>query len=573
MLFKKMKNPKTNQAYLEVSLTDSQLLRSPLLNKGMAFPHAERETFNLLGLLPPAESNLKDQCLRSYQAFKSKPSALQKYIYLRDLQDSNETLFYTLLSQYLEEMLPIVYTPTVGEGCQQFSHIYRHPRGLYLAYPYRNKLDQIFAHPRFNHVKAIVVSDGERILGLGDQGAGGMGIPIGKLSLYTACAGIHPAETLPVLLDTGTNNEELRADSLYIGWRHERIRGEDYDNFIECFVNSVKKRYPHVLLQWEDFAKQNANRILERYKDELCTFNDDIQGTAAIAVGTILAALHITKMSLSQQRIVIFGAGGAGCGIAKLFVSTLIAQGIKGEEAYRSVYLIDRSGLMMEGVPHALPFQIPFLKPRAMIENWKLKDPSKISLLDTILNAKPSILLGVSGQGGVFTEEIIKAMAAHVENPIIFPLSNPTSNSEAIPQDLMTWTNDKAIISTGSPFGNIFKNKEAFHVDQTNNSYIFPGIGLGLIASQSTRATDNMFMIAAKILADCSPAKTNPKANLLPKIPKIREVSYKIGLAVAKEAVAQGLSLLPAHEQENLENRVKETMWTPEYLPYVLTKT
>src|SRR3989338_5468196 len=412
-MYYQKKTDAQGNAYLEVAVSEFSLVGNPVLNKGMGFTEEERAAFDLYGLVPPRLATLEEQSNRSYEAFSNKKSDLEKYLYLRDLQDSNETLFYHLLLTNVEEMMPIVYTPTVGLGCQRFSHIYRRPRGLFLAYPYRQHLEKVLANPRFNTVKTIVVTDGERILGLGDQGAGGMGIPIGKLSLYTACAGIHPAQTLPILLDTGTNNEELRTDPLYIGWRHERIRGEDYDNFIECFVNSVKKRYPHVLLQWEDFAKQNANRILERYKDELCTFNDDIQGTAAIAVGTILAALHITKIPLSQQRIVIFGAGGAGCGIAKLFVSTLIAQGIKGEEAYRSVYLIDRSGLMMEGVPHALPFQIPFLKPRAMIENWKLKDPSKISLLDTILNAKPSILLGVSGQGGVFTEEIIKAMAAH----------------------------------------------------------------------------------------------------------------------------------------------------------------
>jgi len=568
MHFKKLKDPQTQKPVIEVNISDYQLLRSPLLNKGMAFSHAERETFNLLGLLPPAESTLHEQCLRSYETFHSKANDLQRYVYLRDLQDSNETLFYALLNKHLEEMLPIVYTPTVGAGCQQFSHIYRHARGLYLAYPYLNELDRILANPRFDYVKAIVVSDGERILGLGDQGAGGMGIPIGKLSLYTACAGIFPAYTLPVLLDTGTNNQALLEDPLYIGWRHTRVRGQDYDDFIDKFVHAVKKRFPHVLLQWEDFAKQNANRILDHYRDTLCTFNDDIQGTAAVAVGTILAALHVTQKSLGEQRIVIVGAGSAGCGIGSLIVTAMKEAGVSEKDAYGAIYLIDRKGLLMEGA-EVLPFQQPFLQARSKIAHWPLENPTAVTLMEVIQQVKPTILLGVSGQGQAFTENLVSAMAAHVERPIIFPLSNPTSSAEATPHDLMRWTNDKAIVSTGSPFSEVMREGVPFRVDQTNNSYIFPGLGLGLIVAQATRVTDNMFMLAAKALAACSPARLNPKANLLPPLTQVREISKRVALAVCKEAVAQGLSSLPPHT--DFEALIQDEMWTPDYFPYKKT--
>src|SRR5579885_500402 len=342
--------------YLKVALTDYALMANSLLNKGMAFTKEERETFGLMGLLPPHVSDIATQRERSYLAVKSKPNNLEKYIYLRDLQDSNETLFYNLVNHHIEELLPIVYTPTVGLGCQRFSHVYRRPRGVFIAYPNRHDMDKILANPRFDKVKAIVVSDGERILGLGDQGAGGMGIPIGKLALYTSCGGIHPASTRPVLLDTGTNNADLRHDPLYIGWRHERVRGEDYDKFIDEFVTAVKKRFPHVLLQWEDFAQINANPILERYRDQICTFNDDIQGTAAVAAGTLFAAIHVTGMNLRDQRIVVAGAGSAGCGISKLIMHAMMDAGLSREEAKNRFFLIDRPGLLLDNMPDLLPF-------------------------------------------------------------------------------------------------------------------------------------------------------------------------------------------------------------------------
>jgi malate dehydrogenase (oxaloacetate-decarboxylating) len=552
--------------YLKVRLTDFALISHALLNKGTAFPLEEREAFGLVGLLPPSETNLAIQRARSYEAFQSKNSDIEKYIYLRDLHDSNETLFYSLIEEHITELMPIVYTPTVGLGCQRYSHIYRRPRGVFISYPDRNRIEQILASPRFNEVKVIVVSDGERILGLGDQGAGGMGIPIGKLALYTACAGIPPAATLPILLDTGTNNINLQNDPLYIGWQHERVRGKEYQVFLDAFVTAVKKRFPHILLQWEDFAQENANSLLKRYRDQLCTFNDDIQGTAAVAAGTLFAAIHVTGTRLRDQRIAVLGAGSAGCGISKLIMQAMIEDGLSEQEARSHFYLIDQAGLLFDDMPNLLSFQKPFAQSREVMTKWRCENANHISLKDVVKNFHPTLLIGVSGQQGAFTEEIIREMAIHVERPIIFPLSNPTSRSEAEPLDLINWTNEKAVIGTGSPFGEIIKQGKQWRVDQTNNCYIFPGIGLGLIAVKAQRVTDSMFMAAAKALADCSPAKSNPQANLLPPLTEIRNVSLQVAIAVAQEAINSGLANdIPKKE---LVTHIREMMWIPEYLPY-----
>jgi malate dehydrogenase (oxaloacetate-decarboxylating) len=554
--------------YLKTNLTGYDLITNPLLNKGMAFTREEREKFNLLGIIPPYETDLSIQRARSYETFESKPTDLEKYIYLRDLQDSNETLFYSLLSEHIAEMMPIVYTPIVGLGCQRYSHIYRRPRGVYISYPDRNDMDKILAHPRFDRFKVIVVSDGERILGLGDQGAGGMGIPIGKLSLYCACAGIHPSATLPILLDTGTDNPDLLKDSLYIGWHHERVRGADYDNFIDTFVSAVKKRRPHALLQWEDFAQKNAMPILDRYRDQICTFNDDIQGTAAVAAGTLFAAINITGKKLSEQQIVVVGAGSAGCGVSQLIMQAMLEEGLTESQAREHFYLVDRLGLLMDDMPGLLAFQKPFLQSRSRFANWQLqnKDKNMITLQDVVDNVHPTLLIGVSGQAGVFTENVVRSMAAHVERPIIFPLSNPTARSEAIPADLMKWTNDRAIIGTGSPFPDVIKNGRPFRVDQTNNCYIFPGIGLGLIATKAKTVSDRMFMAAAKALAECSPTKFDTSANLLPPLTEIRHVSLQVAAAIAKEAMASGLARVTL--KDDVEHHIRSMMWIPEYLDY-----
>lgn len=552
--------------FFEVKTTDFSLISNPILNKGTGFSNQERQDFNLYGLLPPEESDINQQCARSYDAFKSKGSDLEKYIYMRDLQDSNETLFYRLLCDHITEIMPIVYTPIVGAACQRFSHIYRRPRGVFIAYPYRDKIDAILANPRFQQVKAIVVSDGERILGLGDQGAGGMGIPIGKLALYCACAGIHPSATLPVLLDTGTNNADLLKDPLYIGWRHERVRNQEYDDFVDAFVQALKKRFPHILLQWEDFALQNATRLLDTYRDKLCTFNDDIQGTAAIATGTLFSAVQVTGIPLHKQRIVIVGAGSAGCGIAELIVHAMVEDGLSEQQARSQIYMIDRDGLLIEGMKGLLPFQQKLLKSRAMVADWQCDNANTISLQDTIKNLHPNALLGVSGQPGLFTQALVELMAAHVERPIIMPLSNPISRSEATPTDLMQWTNNRAVIGTGSPFGNILRDGQPFRVDQTNNVYIFPGMGLGLIAVKARRVTDKMFMAAAKALASCSPARKDPKGNLLPPLSEVRNVSFQVAMAVAKEAINAGLAASMTDSQ--IEQSIRQQIWEPAYVPY-----
>src|SRR3990167_3072419 len=540
-----------------------RLILYPLLNKDLAFSQQERDAFRLHGFLPVHEATLEEQCTRAYQQFKVKDSDLEKHIFLRSLQDTNEVLFYNLLINHIEEMLPIVYTPTVGAGCIQFSHIYRHPRGLFISYPLKDKMQNLFHHTCYDRVKVIVVTDGERILGLGDQGANGMGISIGKLSLYSACAGIHPAYTLPIMLDVGTNNQEHLHDPLYIGWHHERIRGQEYDDFVEQFVKTVMKRFPHVLLQWEDFAQQNANPILARYRNKLCTFNDDIQGTAAVAVGTLLAAVKITGTPLKDQRIVVFGGGSAGCGISSLVKGAMQEEGLSEQKALENFFIVDKQGLLSHDQTNLLNFQQPFARLRNTYATWKLTNPNCITLKDVIHNVKPTVLIGVSGVAEAFNEELIKEMARHVTRPIIFPLSNPTSHAEATPTQLLAWTNSKAIISTGSPFAPVSIGGKSRIIDQTNNSYIFPGLGLGLIASQSSSVTDKMFMLAAKTLASLSPSAKNKNASLLPMIKDIREVSIKIAQTIALEALSSGLSHFK--DKKSLFKAVANNCWQPKY--------
>ncbi len=556
----------SNAQSINVTLSGHALINDPMLNKDLSFTEEEREQFHLLGLIPPEIETLEEQSERCYQAFSCKKNDIEKYIYLRALQDRSEVLFYYLLNQHISEMLPIVYTPTVGAGCQQFSEIYRRPRGIFISYPYMNKMDDIFAHSRLDQIEAIVVTDGERILGLGDQGAGGMGIPIGKLSLYTACAGIHPNTTLPILLDVGTNNQQRIHDPLYVGWRHERIQGQDYDNFIDMFVNAVKKRFPHVLLQWEDFAQQHANPILAKYRDQLCTYNDDIQGTAAVATGTLLSALPLTGISLKDHRIAVFGAGSAGCGISNLILQAMIDDGLNETEARSRFYLIDRNGLLVENTQGILPFQTKFCQSQIHIADWTSSNKNHISLLDVMNNAHPTVLIGVSGQPGTFTEDIVRSMAKYVKRPVIFPLSNPTDRSEATPQDLLIWTEGRAILGTGSPFPPIKVNGGLKRIDQTNNAYIFPGMGLGIIAAKASRVTDRMFMAAAKALAACSPVLKDSNNNLLPSFENIRDVSFQIALAVGQEAISAGLAQLPPNI--SLEESIQNKVWQPQFLAY-----
>ncbi|MDA3915298.1 NAD-dependent malic enzyme, partial [Oleiagrimonas sp.] len=465
---------------LTVDKDGVDLLTDPLLNKGTAFSDHERDLFMLHGLLPPHHGTLDDQIERRLDAVHELQDDFQKYLQLRGLQDANETLFYALLERNLKQMLPIVYTPTVGVGCEKFSRHWHHPRGLFVSYPHRDRLEAVLQHPRFDKVRVIVVSDGERILGLGDQGAGGMGIPIGKLSLYTACAGIDPATTLPILLDTGTDNRDRLDDPEYIGWRHGRIRGKDYDDFVDAFVAAVNKRWPHVLLQFEDFARPNALRLLKRYRDQLCTFNDDVQGTAAVAAGTLLAAARATGSKLKDQTVVIFGAGSAGCGIARLLMHMMVEEGLSGEDARQRFYALDKQGLLLEDDKELETFQKPFARSRSEVEDWQDIDGERIDLMDVVRHVGPTVLLGVSGQGGAFSESVVRCMAEQVSQPIILPLSNPESDCEAAPADVMGWTEGRALIGTGSPFDPIEVDGHTFTVDQVNNTYIFPGLGLGV---------------------------------------------------------------------------------------------
>jgi malate dehydrogenase (oxaloacetate-decarboxylating) len=463
-------------------------------------------------------------------------------------------------------MMPIVYTPTVGLGCQLFSHIFRKPRGLFLSIPHQNLIRGILFHPRYDHIEAIVVSDGERILGLGDQGAGGMGIPIGKLSLYTACAGLHPGTTLPILLDAGTDNQEHLRDPLYIGWQHARLRGDEYDNLVSTFVEAVRERWPHVLLHWEDFAIGNANRLLARYRDCLCTFNDDIQGTAAIAVGTLLCAIGVTGVPLTEQRVAVLGAGSAGTGICALLLRAMVEAGLSEDRARACFYLVDRPGLLLQGMKDLQPFQAPFAQAPDRIAGWSLQESGRIGLQDVVANAHPTVLIGTSGQAHAFTQSVVGKMADHVKRPVIFPLSNPTDRSEATPEELDEWTQGRAVIATGSPFPPLKRGGREFRIDQNNNAYVYPGIGLGAIAAHARRISDGMFLAAAKTIADQSPAKRNPAANLLPPLVEIRKLSFQVALAVARQAQHEGCADALSEEQTAAAIRAK--MWEPVYAAY-----
>lgn len=545
------------------------LLRDPILNKGTAFSLQERDEFALHGLIPTTVETLEQQVIRCLDAYSAKEEPLEKHIYLRALQDRNEVLFYRFIIDNLVDILPIIYTPVVGQACEMFSHIYRQPRGVFLSYPERDKLDSIIQNiASTRSIKVIVVTDGERILGLGDQGAGGLGIPIGKLSLYTSCGGIHPSNTLPIILDVGTNNKERLDDPEYIGWRHARISGKEYDDFVDQFVQSIKRHMPHVLLQFEDFAQQHAYPLLERYKDQLCTFNDDIQGTASVAVAAILAATRVTNTPLKEHRVALLGAGSAGCGISEQLVHAMMNQGLSEEEARSRFYLVDRYGLLHDEMTDLLPFQKGFVRSSTSLQNWKLEKKGEITLTDVINNAQPTILLGVSGQPNQFKEAMIKTMLSYCERPIIFPLSNPTSRAEAIPQDLLNWTASKALIATGSPFEPVAINGHKIEIAQCNNSYIFPGVGLGVVAGQAKRVTDLMMMAAAVALSELAPAIRTGEGRLLPELNSIREVSQHIARAVILQGIKEG-HIEPMNDNE-IDDSIKRTMWTPQYEPYVL---
>jgi malate dehydrogenase (oxaloacetate-decarboxylating) len=559
----------------KICVRGMDLINNPALNKGTAFTENEREEFGLNGLLPPVVESLGEQCVRAYEAFGLKPNDLERYIYLRQLQDRNEVLFYRLLLDHIEEMMPIVYTPVVGLGCQLFSHIFRRPRGLFIPYPQRNMIPSILRNAASPEVDLIVVTDGERILGLGDLGAGGMGIPIGKLSLYTLIGGIDPRRTLPILLDVGTNNEELLRDSSYIGWRHRRVTGSDYDDFIDLFVKGVKEVFPGALLQWEDFSKLQARTILDRYRDDVLSFNDDIQGTAAIVLTAALAAVHVTGSPLRDQEVVILGAGSASTGVADFIRAAMVDEGLSEEEARRHFWIVNTGGLLHDGRTDLSPIQRMFAQPASRVADWPRGSNGKIGLTEVLNKVRTTILIGLSTIPNSFTEPMVREMARKVERPIIFPLSNPTNKTEALPADLLNWTNGRALVATGSPFAPVNYQGRLIPIAQCNNAFIFPAIGLAPIALRPSttsagtlRVTDRMIIAAARALAKLAPALKDPTGSLLPDVKDVRKTTIDVAIAVALEAQRSGIA--PQRESsEALRSRITACQWAPAYDSYV----
>ncbi len=560
--FQTVVDKSSGETFFELPMQGSSLLGCPVFNKGSAFTEEERTEFGLHGLLPPHVGSLDEQLARRYGDFQQRTTNLLRHIYLRDLQDRNEVLFYRLMKNHIAEMMPLIYTPVVGEACQHFSKIYRSPRGLFLSYEHRHEIDKVLENRPFRDVDVIVVTDGERILGLGDLGVGGMGIPVGKLALYTLCGGIHPARTLPILLDVGTDDPASLADPLYLGWRHERVRGQAYDDFIENFVKAVIKVLPNTMLQWEDFALPNAHRLLDTYRDRLCTFNDDIQGTAAVALAAVLAAGEVSQTRLSDQRVAVLGAGTAGTGISDQIVAAMVADGLKEDEARSRLWLVDRHGLLHDGMKGLQPFQVPYVHPKDRLTDWHWKG-DEISLREVIDRVHPTVLIGTSGQPGAFTEDIVRAMAQHVERPAIFPLSNPTSRCEAIPAEVLAWTEGRALVATGSPFPDVPFDGRSIRIGQCNNSYIFPGLGQGVISSGSRRVSDTMFLTAARTLAQASPARRSADASLFPPLEEIDKISRNIAMAVGLQAQKEGFAETTSPEE--LEQRIDARWWHPLY--------
>ncbi|TPV46658.1 oxaloacetate-decarboxylating malate dehydrogenase [Bacillus dicomae] len=548
---------------LETTLRGAEVLSTPLLNKGVAFTQEEREELGLKGLLPPAVLTLEEQARRAYEQFSSQPDDLLKNVYLTALHDRNEVLFYRILTNHLREMLPIVYTPTVGVAIQRYSHEYRKPRGVYLSINDPSGIEEAFANigATAENIDLVVVTDGEGILGIGDWGVGGINIAIGKLAVYTAAVGIDPSRVLPVILDVGTNREELLNNPFYIGNRHPRITGEAYDEFIDTFVQAVSKQFPKALLHWEDFSSRNARKILDKYRHDICTFNDDIQGTGAVSLAAVLSAVKASGVPLSEHRVVVFGAGTAGIGIADQVRDALVRVGVSEEESYKRFWCIDRNGLVTDNMEDLLDFQIPYARKEAEVSEWKENDV--IGLAEVVKHVKPTILIGTSTVAGAFKEEIIKEMASHVERPIILPMSNPTPLAEAKPADLIEWTEGRALVATGSPFEPVTYNGVTYVIGQSNNALIFPGLGLGTIVVRASVMTDGMFAAAAEAVASMVDT-SQPGAPILPEVEELRNISEMVAIEVAKVAVAEGVA------RENLSNNdikiaVKEAIWEPEY--------
>lgn len=550
---------------LKTDQTGYDLLVNPRLNKGSAFTEKERQQFQLLGKLPHHVETIEEQVFRIYQQYQSQQGDLSKNIYLNALHDTNETLFYKLVGEHLEEMLPIIYTPTISDAVEQFSLQLRRPRGLYLSYPDRDHMEEMIANRANQDIDLMVVTDGERVLGIGDQGIGGINISIGKLMVYVLCAGVNPLRKLAITLDVGTNNEKLLNDPMYLGWKHPRITGKAYDDFIDLFVQTIRKYLPNAYLHWEDFGRDNARRNLEKYRQQFCSFNDDMQGTGAVALAAILSGLHASGQKLIDQRIVFFGAGTAGTGIADQLFAAMLREGVSPEKAKQCFYLVDQPGLLVDDMKGLTDFQRPYARAANEIRTWKTAS-NHPHLLDVIQNAKPTILVGCSAVNNAFHEEVVRTMAQYVDRPIILPLSNPTSRAEAHPQNLYEWTNGSVLVATGSPFGEIIHNDKKIRISQSNNAFIFPGIGLGVIACRPQQLTDEMIWEAAKALSEFSPVLKNKDAPLLPDLSLVREISFTIAKRVIQKAREQHLATF--QNERTIEDAIAHVIWQAEYYPY-----
>jgi malate dehydrogenase (oxaloacetate-decarboxylating) len=550
---------------LRVRARGFSVLSTPMLNRGTAFTPEERAALGLVGLLPHGVSTIDGQVRRTHAQSLRQPDELARNVYLANLRDRNEILFYRLLSEHLREMLPIVYTPTVGKAIERYSHEYRRPRGVFLSVDHPHLIEESFCNYGLeaDDVDLIVATDSEGILGIGDWGIGGIEIAIGKLAVYIAAAGLHPRRVIPVVLDMGTDNLRLLNDKMYLGNRHARVRGQRYDEFIDAYVTCATKLFPHALLHWEDLGAANARRVLHRYADQCCTFNDDMQGTAAVVLAAVFAAVWAAGTRLADQRVVIHGAGTAGMGIADMLRDVMVREGLSPEEATRRFWCLDRRGLVTDDRSASLlDFQVPYARPAAEVAGWARTGlGGAISLADVVAAVHPTILIGTSTQAGAFTEQVVRELAAHVERPVIMPLSNPTSRAEAVPADLIRWTDGRALVATGSPFDPVVHEGVTYRIAQANNALVFPGLGLGVAVSRAARVNDRMLAAAADAVAGLSDAST-PGAPLLPPIDNLREVSTAVAVTVAQAAVADGLAQA---ELENPIQQVHEAMWQPEY--------
>lgn len=556
-----------DRKFLETSISGKPLLFTPQLNKGTAFTTEERIEFNLLGKLPPRIETLDEQVARAYQQFLAYETNLQRNIYLNNLHDKNQVLFYKLVSQYIGEMMPMIYTPIVGTAVKKFSKEFRQPRGLYISYPDEAHIDLILGNRSNPDINLIVVTDGEGVLGIGDQGVGGMDIPVAKLMVYSLCGGIDPCKTLPICLDVGTNNQELLDESFYLGWKHKRVEGKAYDDYIEAFIKSVKKHFPGIFLHWEDFGRSNASKILSKYQDQICTFNDDIQGTGAVALAAILAGVSSKNESLEEQRYLVFGAGTAGMGISDQICHTLVNHcGMSEKKARALFWLVDRNGLILNNHEDLTPRQTDYARDPKEFAKYKGK---KIGLLETVKHIKPTVLIGCSARGGAFNQSVIEAMTAHVDTPIILPLSNPTECAEAKPADIIEWTDGKVLLATGSPFDPVEHGTRTIRIAQCNNALAFPGIGLGINAVKAARLNDNMMWVATEALSKLSPVldmSREQPAPLLPSITKAQDVAKAVAIAVARQAYDDGLT--DFKEAPDFEKLIDELFWIPRYLPF-----